>query len=212
MIKKCHTCNKILFLKYVKYNDNFYCNLCLNLRKEYDLKQQKINELKILKEKQEKAKLKNKIADQKLKEKLEKEKLNPIKKKRYKKIEKKEFEKINKSNKKIREEIFDKNTINKYSRLLYIKFDLKQILIIDFFEGKKKIMLNKKREVRKTHAGGFSAEKFQKFVDAKKNTTFDWIIEQISKPGIIRKPYDIIKIESKYDDIKNSLEKYIKEM
>ena len=225
MLKKCFICRKLIFLKYINYLDNSYCKNCFEIEKKNEEIKRKNKEIEILKKKREKAKIRNKLANEKLKEEIKQEKLkNNFKNSSSKKISgEKENKQINKNkeknlnqkesikkqNQKKNKEFFDKETIKNNSRLLYIEFDLKHILVIDWFEGRKKIMLNKNRELRKTHAGGFSAEKFQKFVDAKKNTTYDWIIEQLSKPGIIRKPYDKIKIVSKYDDIKKEVEKFI---
>ena len=75
--------------------------------------------------------------------------------------------------------------------------------------GKKRIALNNKREVRRTRAGGFSAEKFQKFVDAKKEKTVDWAIDLLNRPGVLRNKYDLIKVVSTKDNLKEKLESYL---
>ena len=104
---------------------------------------------------------------------------------------------------------FDKDTIQKYENLLYIEADIKRILAIEWVNGKKRIVLNSEREIRRTKAGGFSAEKFQKYVDSKKKNTIEWFTELLNKEGVLKPKYDKIKIISKKDELKKELEIYL---
>jgi len=105
---------------------------------------------------------------------------------------------------------FDKDTIHQHDTLLYIEAEVNRLIAMEWLHGKKRIVLNNKREVRRTRAGGFSAEKFQKFVDAKKNKTVDWAIELLNRPGVLRYKYDLIKVISTKDSLKEKLESYLK--
>lgn len=105
---------------------------------------------------------------------------------------------------------FDRNIILKYESLLYIEADIKRLLVIEWLHGKKRIVLNSEREIRRTRAGGFSAEKFQKFIYSKKENTIEWLIELLDKQGVLRPKYDKIKVVSKKEYLKEKLESYLK--
>ena len=81
--------------------------------------------------------------------------------------------------------------------ILYIKATVKQIKLIEWRQGKKKILLNKEREIRHTHKGGWSQEKFQRFVESQKSKATSWFSENLQKKGVLRPPYDKIIIDSK---------------
>lgn len=205
---------------------NFYCTKCVAIVQEIDIEEQnKKHEQENKKREQEKivqaerARIRNNIADKQLLEDLKKQKRKEQEKYQRKaeklrlKLQKRK-EKVN-----IKEEIvkrqthnlkFDRNTILKYENLLYIEADIKRLLVIEWLHGKKRIVLNNEREVRRTRAGGFSAEKFQKFIDLKKKNTIGWLIELLNKPGVLKSKYDKIKIVSKKDDLKEGLESYFK--
>jgi hypothetical protein len=223
LIKKCVLCSKLLFFNSIEYNNLFYCKDCLEIQKqnEYQEKIKKEEQRKaLLQIKQEKNKIKEIQANEFLKKQLELEekiRIEKLKKKKEKEI----FKQIKSSSKDVDENktniknfsnkiiYFSKEEIINNDRLLYIYADVKRVLVIDWLKGKKKIILNKNREIRRTHAGGFSAEKFQKFVDFKKKTASDWIFYKLSIPGVIRKPYNLIKIESDNEDFKKSIENFI---
>ena len=215
MFKRCATCNKLMIINHNKYSDNYYCGLCLEKKKAEDEEERKRKQAEDLRRKQERARIKDEIANRKLKEELEREEKERQAKKSKKKESKKPKEtEPNQTDKKsapkpYRPRSFDQQTIDSYSRLLYIEADVKHIKVIDWRDGKKKLMLNKNREIRRTHAGGFSAEKFQRFVDAKKQKTFEWIVEELEKPGILRPPYDKIKVESRDEDLKKEIQDHV---
>ena len=83
-------------------------------------------------------------------------------------------------------------------------------MAVEWLHGKKRIVLNNTREVRRTKAGGFSAEKFQKFVDAKKKATGDWAIGLLNRSGVLKNKYDLIKVVSTKDNLKEKLELHLK--
>lgn len=82
-----------------------------------------------------------------------------------------------------------------YDSLLYIRADTKRLKAIEYLHGKKKVLLNKEREVRKTKAGGFAQSKYQQHVKWLKKQTLNWIEENLLKNGVLRDKYDKIKIE-----------------
>jgi len=211
-----------MFFKFKLYMDNYYCVKCVAIVQAEENK--KLEHEKQIAEKGkklqlEKARIRNKIADKKLLEELESEK-----RKQQKKIQKK-AEKLRLKQRKKAEEIdtteeypakrpthkiyFDKDTIHQHDTLLYVEAEVNRLIAVEWLHGKKRIVLNNKREVRRTRAGGFSAEKFQKFIDAKKKKTADWAIELLNRPGVLRDKYDLIKVVSTKDNLKEELESYL---
>ena len=223
LIKRCDLCNKLLFINFIKFNNNFYCKKCIIIQKQREIEKTKLKEerrknniikkqnKKILNEKLTNEQLRKdlKLEKKKQEEKIEKRSLKEsLSKNKEKIVKNKEAKQKNNFNNKI---YFTKEEIDENNHLLYIKADVKKVLVIDWLNKKKKVLLNKKREVRRTHAGGFSAEKFQKFVDFKKKTTIDWIISVLERPGIIRKPYDIIKVKCPDKNLKKEIENFIEQ-
>jgi len=161
------------------------------------------------------ARIKNKLANEKLKIELqkEKEKKEKLKKSETKKniaiVEKNEPQHQHKKQNKLI--YFTKEEIEENEKLLFIYVNVKQIHAVEWFKGKKRVVLNKKREVRRTHAGGFSAEKFQKFIDAKKQKTFEWITDVLERQGVLKSSYNKIKISSPDDNLKKQLEEYLQD-
>ncbi len=161
---------------------------------------------------QEKARIRNRIADEKLREELKKPKKS--KPKRTEKTEKTE-KKTEKTEKKTEKKISKKSKgptnedIAMYPRLLYLEVSVNRIKAIEWIDGKKRQAVNKKREVRRTHAGGFSAEKFQRFVDQKKKKTFEWIADVLTRPGVLKPYYDKIIIESQDEDLKSAVDCFL---
>lgn len=76
---------------------------------------------------------------------------------------------------------------------LVIKADVKNLLVEDYVNGKKRVALNKEREIRRTRAGGFAQSKYQKHVNVMKDKTLEWIQNNLSKPRVLRPPYDEIE-------------------
>lgn len=83
--------------------------------------------------------------------------------------------------------------------VLYVYADIKRIKVIEWIDQKQRVALNKEREIRHTHKGGWSQEKFQRFVDAKKAQSMDWIHEQLDRQGVIRQRYDAVYVESVFE-------------
>jgi|TARA_B100001971_G_C18057334_1_gene466027 hypothetical protein len=213
-----------MFFKSKLYRDNYYCQKCAAIVQAKDIEEEnkKLEQIaeKRKKHQLEKAKIRNDIADKKLVEELESEKRKQRKKaqKKAEKLRLKQQRKAKEVN--IVEEYsakgqthklyFDRNTIQQHDVLLYIEAEVNQLIAVEWLHGKKRVVLNNKREVRRTKAGGFSAEKFQKFVDAKKRETVDWAIELLNRPGVLRDKYSLIKVVSTKDNLKEKLESYLK--
>jgi len=222
MMKKCKRCNKLMFFKFKLYMDNYYCAKCVNIVQAIEEENKKLEHEKQISEKKlqiEKARVRNKIADKTLLEELESEK-----RKRLKKIQKK-AEKLRLKQQKKAKEVntteeyvvkrqthqlyFDKNAIQQHDALLYVEAETNRLMAVEWLHGKKRVVLNNKRELRRTRAGGFSAEKFQKFIDTKKKETVDWAIELLNRPGVLRNNYDVIKVVSTKDNVKEKLESHL---
>jgi len=90
-----------------------------------------------------------------------------------------------------------------YDSLLYLKADTKRLKAVEYLNGKKKVLLNKEREVRKTKAGGFAQSKYQEHVKWMKKQTLNWIEEHLLKKGVLKDKYDKIKIEIQDEKIKD---------
>lgn len=85
--------------------------------------------------------------------------------------------------------------------VLFIQATTKRLKVIEWQNNKKRIILNKEREIRRTHKGGWSQEKFQRFVDSQKERTFEWVESNLKKPGILRPPYNQTIIEADNEDL-----------
>ena len=80
--------------------------------------------------------------------------------------------------------------------------------VVEWIKGRKRVALNKEREIRRTHKGGFSQEKFQRYVDYRKEQTSNWAEKTVNQQGVLKTPYDKIIVESPNP----KLEKNIKEI
>ena len=215
-----------MFFKFKSYMDNYYCLKCIAIVQARDIGEdnKRLEHEKQIAEKEKKLQrensiIRNKIADKKLLEDLEREKRKQQKKfkKKAEKLRLKQQKKAKKMNtteeykakRQIHKLYFDKNTIQQHDTLLYLEVDVNRLTVVEWLHGKKRIVLNNKREVRRTRAGGFSAEKFQKFVDTKKEKAVDWAIELLNRPGVLRNKYDLIKVVSAKESIKEKLESYL---
>ena len=98
---------------------------------------------------------------------------------------------------------------NSLNLVLYISCTVKRLQVIEWRHNKKKTLLNKEREIRHTHKGGFSQEKFQSFVDSQKKKTFEWIEGNLNKNGVLRGPYDQILVESNDSKLKEKVEGFL---
>ena len=200
-----------MFFKFKLYMDDYYCPKCIAIVQARDIGEdnKRLEHEKQIAEKRkklqlEKARIRNKIADKKLLEDLESEK-----RKQQKKVKNMNTTDEYKAKRQIHKLYFDKNTIQQHDTLLYIEAEVNKLIAVEWLHGKKRIVLNNKREVRRTRAGGFSAEKFQKFVDTKKEKAVDWAIELLNRPGVLRNKYDLIKVVSVKEGIKEKLESYL---
>ena len=54
-----------------------------------------------------------------------------------------------------------------YDSILFIKADTKRLKAIEYIDKKKKVILNKEREVRKVNAGGMAKKKYRRFYEQK---------------------------------------------
>jgi len=101
---------------------------------------------------------------------------------------------------------FTKKEIKLYDRLLYVKADTKRLKLVEYVKGKKKILLNKEREVRKTNAGGMAKKKYRRHYGALIKNTKKWHQSNLSKANL-QKNYEKIK----FDIIKKDQLEYFKE-
>ena len=89
-----------------------------------------------------------------------------------------------------------------YDSILYVKADTKRLKAVEYVNGKKTVLLNKEREVRKTKVGGFAQSKYQEHVKWMKKQTLSWIEENLLKNGVLKNKYDKIKIEIQDEKIR----------
>jgi len=99
-----------------------------------------------------------------------------------------------------------------YNNVLYVYVTVKRIKAIEWKNNKERTILNKEREVRHTHKGGWSQEKFQRFVKSKKKTALDWIEDNLSRKGVLRPPYEKIVLESDKKDLEVGLKKVMQSL
>ncbi len=107
-------------------------------------------------------------------------------------------------------EEFTFQELKDYDSLLYIRADTKRLKAVEYIHGKKRVLLNKEREVRKTKAGGFAQSKYQAHVKWMKKQTLNWIEENLLKSGVLKDKYDKIKIEIGDEKIKDHVSNLLK--
>mgnify|MGYP003972147453 CR=1 FL=1 len=229
----CITCNK---RKFFTNSNNGLCPECHIINQNRS--KQKQPEKEELKRKKEKIRKKTeerkhniKLANEKLKTELEQERIKEIiKEQKTKEDKKRKLKKINykakikklkkEQNKRIKledqEEIINlekeaEKSSSSNETVLFVSATVKRLKAIGWRNGKKKILLNKEREIRKTHKGGWSQEKFQSFVKTQKGKALDWIESNLRKEGVLRLPYQKVLIQAKENNIKDMLEKILKE-
>jgi hypothetical protein len=212
---KCDKCNKRKFLQEyeVLYNDKVCMGCAESVRGEKKAREEKYQ--KHLEKKHARKKKARKLADEVLLEEVEMEKRRVFEK-GVKTIQGKQVTKEEKNivqvTKKVKKVFDDKiqQMSYIYDPLLYVHVTVKRIKVIEWRKTKKKILLNKEREIRHTHKGGFSQEKFQSFVDSQKKKAPEWIEQNLVKKGVLRFPYAKIVIEGDVglkDVVKKVLEK-----
>ena len=99
----------------------------------------------------------------------------------------------------------------KQDTILFISATTKRLRAIEWRKAKKRIILSKEREIRRTHKGGFSQEKFQHFVDSQKAKTAEWIETNLKKPGVLRGPYNKIIIEATDEKVEKVIKRIVKD-
>lgn len=91
----------------------------------------------------------------------------------------------------------------KEGRLLYIFADAKRLRVIEFLDGKKKILLNKEREVKKIKAGGMSKKRYRRKYGEIKKRTSEWHEIQLGK--LQKRNYDKVKLICRDDEWKKNV-------
>lgn len=211
----CHTCTKRFFFQQFQiHNNQKTCETC------YQKIQQEIKELNRAQAHQNKLRKRLEKRAQ-LNEKLRQE-INTPKTSTSKQTSKKpslqeakapsQEKKQDPSHQKIIKTTFslEKKTsqlATQKNQVLFIQADIKRIKVIEWVNGKKRVALNKEREIRHTHKGGWSQEKFQRFVDTQKKQAPQWIKDNLQRSGVLRGPYDIIQIETIDANLQKAIEK-----
>ena len=103
---------------------------------------------------------------------------------------------------------FTKKEIKLHDSLLFVKADTKRLKVVEYIKGKKKVLLNKEREVRKTNAGGMAKKKYRRHYGELIKATRRWHQGNFSKAPL-KNIYDKIKIEAR-DDIKEYFESWLR--
>jgi|SRR3989344_5483388 len=88
-------------------------------------------------------------------------------------------------------EFFSKDEI-KEKKLLYIFIDTKRVRVVEFVNGKKKVLLNKEREIKKVNAGGMSKKRYRRIYGEQKGRTVEWHTRQLEK--LENKNYDKMRL------------------
>lgn len=103
---------------------------------------------------------------------------------------------------------FSKKQVEDYDSLLYIKADTKRLKAVEVIKGKRKIILNKERVVKKTNAGGMAKKKFRRHYEHVIKYTGNWHLEQLEK--LPREKYDFLKLEVDNEKQKETIFNFIK--
>ena len=211
-----------MFFGAAKFEDGRYCNVCY--QKLVRERQERLEREKRKQEEERKKKLaeeRNKKANERLRQQLKQERKQPTNKvppvKKEASIEEKPEQKL-KADKGLKprnsQDMYEdwlKEQIQSFDRFLLIKATVKKLEVIEWIDGKKRVCLDKEREIRKTKAGGFSQGKFQSYVEAKKQAAFDWIVETLERPGVLRDSYDKIEVISEDEALKTQIESFMQD-
>ncbi len=92
---------------------------------------------------------------------------------------------------------------------LVVKTDIKTLTVEDYMDGKKRVCLNKEREIRKTRAGGFAQKKYQKHIEIMRDKTLDWIQDNLKKPGVLRPPYDETEVICEDENLREEIKTFL---
>jgi len=227
-IFRCQNCKELKFFSKSELVDNKeLCTFCANLAKEYRDEKRLIKESRVRERSSKKLKHfkeKERVANKKLKVELEKEKKKQkLKEKEVLAKKKAQEEKLKNAKKpgsfivkkklkvkgKLTKELEAEKLSEVYNNVLYVYATVKRIRAIEWRNQRSRVILNKEREVRHTHKGGWSQEKFQRFVKSKKKTALDWIEDNLSRKGVLRPPYHKVIVDSDKVDLKKGLEKVL---
>ena len=103
---------------------------------------------------------------------------------------------------------FSKRDVEDYDSLIYIKADTRRLKAIEVVKGKRKIILNKERVVKKTNAGGMAKKKYRRHYEHVKKNTGNWHLEQLEK--LPRAKYDFLKLDIENEKQKETIFNFIK--
>ena len=95
-----------------------------------------------------------------------------------------------------------------YDSILYVRADTKRLKAVEYVNGKKKVLLNKEREVRKVNAGGMAKKKYRRFYEQKIKKTGSWHLEQLEK--LQRDRYDYLKLDVDNEKQKETIFNFLK--
>ncbi|MBU1111384.1 MAG: hypothetical protein ABIG93_04755 [archaeon] len=234
-IFRCQNCKELKFFSNSKVVDGKeLCPFCAKMALEYRDEKRLIKQSRLRKNSVKKVRKyneKEKIANEKLKEELKREELKRKEKERLlkEKAEAKKKVQLEKEKNAIKPGSViiptNKNLSGKskklaeaeklsevYNTVLYVHATVKRLKAIEWRNNKEKTILNKEREVRHTHKGGWSQEKFQRFVKSKKKTALDWIEDNLSRKGVLRPPYEKVVLESDKKDLEAGLSKVMQSL
>lgn len=207
--KKCAWCKKRILMTSKEDEQGFYHDRCYVEKQMQDAREYEENMQRKAQKDEERAAKKaqqRKLADKQLLDDLEQERVLQHVQKKVQQKKQSEETPMQKPAPQKRQKI----SVQSEETVLFVEASVKHLTVTEYLEGKKRVLLNRKREIRRTHAGGFSAEKFQKFVDAQKRGTLDWIMKAIENDQLYRQPYEKIIIDAE-PDIEHEIMKYFKE-
>lgn len=235
IVFRCQNCKQVkLFSKVKNVGGKEFCEFCAKMALEYQDEKRLIKQTRNKKrsvQKRQRFQQKERIANQKLKAQLKKEeekRKEKEKRQREKKEAKKKLQEERVKNAKKPGSIViktKKKSTGKskklaeaeklsevYNNVIYVYATVKRIKAIEWKNNKERTILNKEREIRHTHKGGWSQEKFQRFVKGKKKTALNWIEDNLSRKGVLRPPYEKVVLESDKKDLEVGLKKVVKKL
>ena len=94
-----------------------------------------------------------------------------------------------------------------YDSILFVKADTKRLKVIEY-TNKKKVLLNKEREVRKVNAGGMAKKKYRRHFEHVVKRTGTWLLENLEK--LPDKKYDYLKLNIENEKPKQVILNFLK--
>ena len=95
-----------------------------------------------------------------------------------------------------------------YDSILMVKADTKRLKVLEYKDKKKKILLNKEREVRKVNAGGMAKKKYRRHYQHVKERTVSWFLENLEK--LKDEKYDFLKLNIENEKYKETIFNFLK--